>query len=174
MLPGSGVTEVEASMRGWTILAVACALGGPLARAKADSPTHSGPSGPELPHGRLTIYSHGGPAVFDVELALDGPSHERGLMFRKEVPDGTGMLFVFPADGPRVFWMKNTLVPLDMLFISSAHKIVGILENTEPLTTSPRDPHAAARYVLELAGGTAFTKGLRVGDRVSFEGVPGG
>ena len=121
---------------------------------------------------RVIIHSKTGIAVFDVELALDPASQERGLMFRKEVPPDTGMLFVFPAESPHVFWMKNTLVPLDMLFLSRARRIAGIIENAEPLTTTPRDPHVAAQYVLELAGGTSFARGIKVGDAVEFENVP--
>lgn len=127
---------------------------------------------PRLPHGRVTIHSKSGPALFEVELALDPASHEKGLMFRQQVPEGTGMLFVFPEDGAHIFWMKNTLVPLDMIFLSAQGKVVGVIENTEPLTTAPRDPHAAARYVLEVAGGTAFAKGIRVGDKVDLDGAP--
>ncbi len=94
-------------------------------------------------------------------------------MFRKEVPAGTGMLFVFPAESPHVFWMKNTLVPLDMLFISKARTIAAIIENAEPLTLTPRDPHLPAQSVLELAGGTSsFARGIKVGDTVDFENVP--
>ncbi len=150
----------------WLLAAFAC-----QERAVAEKPTPAAPAA-GLPRGRVTLQTRGGPSVFEVELALTPSAHERGLMYRKQVPEGTGMLFVFDEDGPRVFWMKNTLVPLDMLFLSAAHKIVGIVENAEPLTTTPRDPHAQAKYVLELAGGTAFAKGIRVGDVATFDGVP--
>jgi len=126
---------------------------------------------PERP-ARVTLHAKAGPAVFDVELALDEPSQERGLMFRKEVPPDTGMLFVFPGESPHVFWMKNTLVPLDMLFLSKERRIVAIIENAEPLTLTPRDPRAPAKYVLEIAGGTSFARGFKVGDAVEFDGVP--
>jgi uncharacterized membrane protein (UPF0127 family) len=129
-------------------------------------------SGSKAATARVIIHSHAAPVVFEVELALDEPSQEQGLMFRKVVPPDTGMLFVFPTESPHVFWMKNTLVPLDMLFLSSARKIVAILENAEPLTLTPRDPHASARYVLEIAGGTSFARGIKVGDQVDFENVP--
>ncbi len=124
------------------------------------------------PPAKVIIHGHTAPAVFDVELALDEPSQEQGLMFRKVVPPDTGMLFVFPVERPHVFWMKNTLVPLDMLFISKSRKIVAIIENAEPLTLTPRDPHAPAQYVLEIAGGTSFARGFKVGDAVDFENVP--
>jgi uncharacterized membrane protein (UPF0127 family) len=165
-------------MRTWHIWVLVASLAC-QERATAAPPTSVTPpaatspdSSPALPHGRVTFQNKAGASVFDVELALDEATHERGLMFRKQVPEGTGMLFVFPEEGPRVFWMKNTLIPLDMVFLSASRKIVGIIENTEPLTTSPRDSHAAAKYVLELAGGTAFAKGIHVGDVAIFDGVP--
>ncbi len=129
-------------------------------------------SAPKPAPARVTIHSKTGPAVFDVELALDEPSQEQGLMYRKVVPPETGMLFVFPTESPHVFWMKNTLVPLDMLFLSRARKIVAIIENAEPLTLTPRDPHAPAKYVLEIAGGVSFARGIKVGDQVELENVP--
>jgi len=155
--------------RHWWVLIASLAC---QQRAAAAPPAPLPTAPPGLPHARVAFQSRVGPTVFDVELALDAATHERGLMFRKEVPAGTGMLFVFPDEGPRVFWMKNTLVPLDMIFLASDRRVVGIIENAEPLTTSPRDPHVSARYVLEVAGGTAFAKGIHVGDLASFEGVP--
>ena len=161
-------------MRVWHLCVLVASLGCHQRAVAAPSQPPPPPeaAGSSLPHGHVTFQSATGPVSFDVELALDAATHERGLMFRKQVPEGTGMLFVFPADGPRVFWMKNTLVPLDMIFLSSTRKIVGILENTEPLTTSARDPHALAKYVLEVAGGTAFAKGIHVGDVANFDDVP--
>jgi uncharacterized membrane protein (UPF0127 family) len=129
-------------------------------------------SAPKSFPARVIIHGKSGALVFDVELALDPESQERGLMFRKEVPPETGMLFVFPAESLHVFWMKNTLVPLDMLFLSRSRKIVAIIENAEPQTLSPRDPHLPAQYVLEIAGGTSFARGIKTGDAVEFEGVP--
>jgi len=142
----------------------------PAASSPKASPTPD--AGSKSPAARVIIHSHASSAVFDVELALDEPSQEQGLMFRKEVPPDTGMLFVFPTESRHVFWMKNTLVPLDMLFLSRSRKIVGIIENAEPLTLTPRDPHAPAQYVLEIAGGTSFARGFKVGDQVDFENVP--
>jgi uncharacterized protein len=155
----------------WGLIAlwVGCHAAPAASIPKASAPPDAGPKAAPA---RVIIHAKSGPAVFEVELALDEPSQERGLMFRKEVPPGTGMLFVFPAESPRVFWMKNTLVPLDMLFLSKARTIVGIIENAEPLTLTPRDPHVPAQSVLELAGGTAFARGFKVGDSVDFENVP--
>ena len=151
------------------LLWVGCHAAPAASSPKASPPLDAGSK--SLP-ARVIIHGRTSTAVFDVELALDEPSQERGLMFRKEIPPDTGMLFVFPAESPHVFWMKNTLVPLDMLFLSKTRKIVAIIENAEPLTLTPRDPQAPAQYVLEIAGGTAFARGMHVGDAVEFENVP--
>jgi uncharacterized membrane protein (UPF0127 family) len=125
-----------------------------------------------LPKGSVTVHTRAGPTRFEVELALTEETRERGLMFRREVRPETGMLFVFPALGPHVFWMKNTLVPLDMVFLGADRRIVGIVENAAPETLTSRDPGVLSQYVLEVAAGTAFARGFRVGDAVDFEGVP--
>jgi uncharacterized membrane protein (UPF0127 family) len=81
------------------------------------------------------------------------------------------MLFLFSENEPRAFWMKNTLLSLDMLFIDDGGRVVGLIERAEPLTTSPRDPGVPSRYVLEVIGGWAKRHGVRPGDRVRFENV---
>ncbi len=127
-----------------------------------------------LPTAEVVIWSQSGPTPLQVEVATDDASRERGLMFRTEVPSGHGMLFVFPVSSNHIFWMKNTLIPLDMIFAGPDLRIVGIVENAEPQTTSPRNPGAASQYVLEVAGGTAFAHGWRKGDRLELHGVPAG
>lgn len=150
----------------------------PLALALALSscrPPKAPPAPPDpvkLPQARLTVESRAGATALDVEVARDDPSRERGLMFRPAMPAGVGMLFIFRTSEPHVFWMKNTLVPLDMLFLDDHGRIVGIIENAEPLTLTPRDPHAPSRYVLEVAGGTAFAHGWRAGDKVDLPALP--
>jgi uncharacterized protein len=143
-------------------------------QGKNASPPNAPPAkpAPTAPHGRVVVHGKTGPSPFEVELALTDETRERGLMFRTEVPLGTGMLFVFPEVGPHVFWMKNTLIPLDMVFLGGDRRIVGIVENAEPRTLTSRDPGAPSQYVLEVAAGTAFARGFRVGDSVEFEGVP--
>jgi uncharacterized membrane protein (UPF0127 family) len=155
-------------------LGAACHTPGqPPPRAAQQPPGNSG-AGDQLPRGQVTIRSATGTNTFDVELALDETSRAHGLMYRREVPASAGMLFVFDEEEPHSFWMKNTLVPLDMLFISNGGTIAAIIENAEPLTTSPRNPNVLSRYVLELRGGTAFARGIRVGDAVEMAGVPKG
>ena len=89
-----------------------------------------------------------------------------------ELAPEAGMLFIFSENEPRAFWMKNTLLPLDMLFIDDGGRVVGLIERAEPLTTSPRDPGVPSRYVLEVNGGWAARHGVRPGDRIRFENVP--
>lgn len=92
-----------------------------------------------------------------------------GLMYRREMPAHEGMLFVFEEPATQCFWMKNTLIPLDMLFIDDGGRVVGLIERAEPLTTSPRDPGVPCRYVLEVNGGLCHSLDVCVGDRVRLE-----
>ncbi len=102
-----------------------------------------------------------------VELARTDEEHERGLMFRERLGRDEGMLFVFQNEGERAFWMKNTLIPLDMIFIDGIGSVVGIVARAEPLTETPRRG-GPCRYVLEVAGGWAEERGVKVGDKVLF------
>jgi uncharacterized membrane protein (UPF0127 family) len=109
-----------------------------------------------------------------VELARSDAEHERGLMFRAELAEEAGMLFVFDQAAPRAFWMKNTLLPLDMLFIDDAGVVAGIVRDAEPRTLTPRSPgpQVEARFVLEVRGGWAARHGVEPGARVELENVP--
>lgn len=125
-----------------------------------------------LPAAEVVIVSRAGATPLSVEVAADDSSREKGLMFRTSVPDGRGMLFVFSGSEEHTFWMKNTLVPLDMIFIGADQRIVGIVENAAPRTLTPRRVDGPSQYVLEVAGGTAYAHGWRAGDRVELHGVP--
>jgi len=121
----------------------------------------------------VTIQGQKGKSVkVKVELALTEKQREKGLMFRKKMSENAGMLFVFDTDDVKTFWMKNTLIPLDMIFIDKSLKIVGIVENAEPQTLSPRSVYIPSRYVLEVNGGFSKKQGLAAGDQVYFSGVP--
>lgn len=106
-----------------------------------------------------------------VEVARTDAERARGLMRRAELAPDAGMLFLFEASEDHTFWMKDTLIPLDMIFIDEDGRIVGIVERAEPLTLTPREVGAASRYVLEVNGGWAAAHGVRTGDRVRFENV---
>ncbi|MCU0701511.1 MAG: DUF192 domain-containing protein [Myxococcaceae bacterium] len=127
---------------------------------------------PRLPAGRVTVAATQGKKVsFDVEVAATRDSRTRGLMWRYALPETAGMLFIFPREQPLSFWMRNTLIPLDMLFIDAKGKVVSIVENAEPRTLSSRPSTGPATYVLEVPGGTCAKKGLKAGAQVTFEGI---
>jgi uncharacterized membrane protein (UPF0127 family) len=129
---------------------------------------------PPLPHAFVRLHdAYGGVHRVDVEVAATPDSRERGLMWRKSLPAGTGMLFVFPGDAVQSFWMKNTLIPLDMLFINSGAKLVGIIENAEPRTLTGRSVGVPSQYVLEVPGGWTQTVGVTTASTVEFEGLEG-
>jgi hypothetical protein len=105
-----------------------------------------------------------------VEVARTPDELARGLMHRTSLAEGAGMLFVFPETAEHTFWMRNTLIPLDMIFIDEDRLVVGVVENAEPLTLEPRSA-GPSRYVLEVIGGWAARHGVAAGDRVAFENV---
>jgi len=114
----------------------------------------------------LEIASKTGVHAFQVEMAITSEEKERGLMFRRELPEGQGMLFDFQFDQPVAFWMKNTYIPLDMIFIRGDGRILRIAENTEPLSERNIPSGGPVRAVLEVIGGTAKKLGIAPGDRV--------
>jgi uncharacterized membrane protein (UPF0127 family) len=133
------------------------------------------PEAPHPPPPRVVIETaDGGRHTVTVEVARTDAEHERGLMYRQDLAEDAGMLFVFPESAPRAFWMKNTLVPLDMLFIDEAGVVAGLVRDAEPLTLTPRGPGPgiSARYVLEVRGGWAARHGVGPGARVRMEDVP--
>jgi hypothetical protein len=111
-------------------------------------------------------------AVFRVELAIKPEEFQRGLMFRTELAQDAGMLFVAKFPQQHTFWMKNTLIPLDMIFIDDDGRIVGVVARAVPGDLSPRSAGGPSRYVLEVNGGWAEAHGVAPGDRVRFEDVP--
>ncbi|BDG04926.1 DUF192 domain-containing protein [Anaeromyxobacter oryzae] len=129
-------------------------------------------SEPARPTGRVVLTTAAGARhAVAVEVARTPESRTRGLMYREKLDPDAGMLFVFDESEPHGFWMKNTLIPLDMIFIDDTGRIVGIVENAEPRTLTTRDVGAPSRYVLEVNGGWAKAHGIARGDMVRFEGV---
>ncbi|MGD0419533.1 MAG: DUF192 domain-containing protein [Xanthobacteraceae bacterium] len=114
----------------------------------------------------LEIVTKTGVRAFTVELATNDDERERGLMYRKELPEGRGMLFDFQRDRPVAFWMRNTYIPLDMIFIRGDGRILSIAENTQPLSDALVPSGGPVRAVLEVIGGTARKLGIAPGDRV--------
>ncbi|MBV9349072.1 MAG: DUF192 domain-containing protein [Pseudolabrys sp.] len=115
----------------------------------------------------LEIATRNGVKIFAVEVARTDADRSQGLMYRKELPDGRGMLFDFQRDQEVAMWMKNTYVSLDMLFIRADGRIHRIAENTEPLSERIVASGGAVRGVLEVVAGTAKRLGIAPGDRVA-------
>jgi uncharacterized protein len=113
----------------------------------------------------LTIVSASGAHKFTIELALSGPQMEQGLMFRHSLAPDAGMLFDFGAPTNVTMWMKNTLIPLDMLFLDSSGRIIDIHERAVPHSLDTIAAKGPTRYVIELNGGTAEKLGIKPGDR---------
>jgi uncharacterized membrane protein (UPF0127 family) len=114
----------------------------------------------------IEIASKNGVHVFVVELAVTDQERERGLMFRKQLPEGRGMLFDFKREQEVPMWMENTYIPLDMIFIRRDGRIWRIAENTKPLSREIIPSEGPVLAVLEVIGGTAKKLGIAPGDRV--------
>lgn len=107
--------------------------------------------------------------VFKAELADDAQERSMGLMFRNELGPNEGMFFIFREDTTSPFWMKNTLISLDIAYIGSDKKIVSIVQKAPPQTETLRHPDGPYRYVLEVIGGRTEALGIRAGDTVEFQ-----
>ncbi len=147
-------------MIGRTLAIVALSLTFVAAAARAQAPTFE--------RDRLAIETAGGAQQFAVELAVTSEQRQQGLMFRQRLPADAGMLFLYPAARPVSMWMKNTLIPLDMLFIGDDGRILQIAERAIPGSTATISSMQPARAVLELNGGTAARLKIQVGDRVLY------
>jgi len=113
---------------------------------------------------------------YRVEIADDNDTRVRGLMFRDELARDAGMLFIWPSAAPRAFWMRNTRIPLDILYIGSDWTIVGWSLDTPPCRTRncPSYPSGRpAQYVLEVNAGEMQRLGVSLGDRVRVGNIPG-
>lgn len=115
----------------------------------------------------LEIATKTGVQIFTVEMATTEQEKTTGLMYRKELADGRGMLFDFSPEQPVSMWMKNTFIPLDMIFIRADGRISRIAENTEPQSLAIIPSGPPAKGVLEVIAGTARKYGIAVGDRVA-------
>ena len=122
---------------------------------------------------RVILHTRGGEVPVTVEVADTPDRRSLGLMYRKELAAEAGMLFVFDAPEHLTFWMKNTVLPLDMIFIGENRHVLGIVKNAVPFTTTARGVDGESRYVLEVNAGFSDRHGVTGGDSVSFEGVPG-
>jgi uncharacterized protein len=125
---------------------------------------------------RATIQTKAGPVAVDLELATTPETMQRGLMYRTELADGDGMLFVFEADADHSFWMKNTYISLDLIFIArtgpTSGRIAGIHPNAKTLSEASISVGAPSRWVLEVPAGWCARNGVVTGDGVELTGVP--
>jgi len=127
--------------------------------------------GPPADRGQLVVRdAFGGTHRLAVEIADNSTLRTRGLMWRSDVPDGTGMLFIFPNEVVQSFWMRNTLIPLDILFVDRTGKVVGVVQWAEPKTLTSRTVGKPSMYVLEVPGGWASRNSVQAGARVDLEG----
>jgi hypothetical protein len=143
-----------------------------LAGLSAGAWAQAGPQ-PTLPQSELFIESQGQRHRFTVELADTDERRMIGLMFRTQMAADAGMLFDFRRDEPVAMWMRNTLIPLDMLFIARDGRIANIAERAVPRSEATIMSQGSVRFVLELNGGTAARLGIRPGDRVVHASIRG-
>jgi uncharacterized membrane protein (UPF0127 family) len=122
---------------------------------------------------KVVVATDGGKHAFQVELAEDAQERARGLMYRRQMADDAGMLFDFGEETSVSFWMANTYIPLDMLFIRADGTIKSIRERTTPLSQRSIQ-ESGVRYVLEINGGLSDELGIEPGDTVSGEWIEAG
>jgi uncharacterized protein len=126
-----------------------------------------------LKMGHLRVPTFKGPQRMDVEICQTPRQRQIGMMCREHIDPDHGMLFIFRDMKRRSFWMKNTLIPLDIIYIDDEGRIVAIEENATPLSLQGRSPLEPAKYVLEIGGGQAAKRGVKVHQWIDFAGVPG-
>ncbi|HEY2748102.1 MAG TPA: DUF192 domain-containing protein [Polyangia bacterium] len=116
----------------------------------------------------VVLVTRAGEEHVKVEVARSDPEREHGLMYRQKLDAGRGMIFLFEAPQQLKFWMKNTYIPLDMIFIGADKHVVYVEENAEPLTLQTRGPDEDTQFVLEVPGGWSRAHGVERGVVVKF------
>jgi uncharacterized protein len=152
--------------KAWAALA-ALFIFGSLCWSAAEAPPAYGDS--LFNRARLKIETKSGPVLLNVEVADTDRKREQGLMFRRAVPEREGMIFLFDDEREITMWMKNTYVPLDMVFIGDDWRIVHIAHNAEPFSTDVISSSRPASRVLEIAAGQAKKLGIAIGDGASLQ-----
>ncbi|MGE5415060.1 MAG: DUF192 domain-containing protein [Syntrophomonadaceae bacterium] len=162
------MTRALGALASAAAMALACGAAPGPAKAPAATPTAAAPaSGP-----RATMPSG---ALYRLELALTPEDQAQGLMYRESLPANSGMLFIFPTDEPHHFWMKNTMIPLDMIWMDASGKVLFVSADTPPCKADPcptYGPDGPARQVLEIAGGLAAKEKVTVGSTLKLQDVP--
>lgn len=137
------------------------------------TPTPKPPEPPAVNGPKVYLSTPTGEVAVDVEVVSTQGKIERGLMFRQHMAPDAGMLFLLGVDKEWTFWMHNTLIPLDMIFIRKSMTIAGIVENAEPKTETLRTVGENSLYVLEVNGGYAHAHGVAKDAKVRFANLPG-
>ena len=131
----------------------------------ASAPAEAGPSVVRIP---VMITTEGGDISFLAEVADAPEERQLGLMHRTAMGERESMLFLFPREQQLSFWMRNTLIPLDMIFIKADRTILGVVENAAPKTDVSRRVPGESQFVLEVKGGTCLKLGMKEGQKVGF------
>ena len=122
----------------------------------------------------VTLTGAKGELAITVEVARTSEERRRGLMFRKKLGKNRGMLFVFPEEKVQSFWMRNTKISLDLLFIAKSGRIVGIIRKAEPMNEESLSVPTPAKYVLEVNAGFADAHGVKPGGTAKIKGLKAG
>jgi uncharacterized membrane protein (UPF0127 family) len=140
--------------------------------AVAPSPgPRTGSATPSAPMPKVHLSAPQGDIAVEVEIVSTSAQIERGLMFREHLPPDQGMLFLMKEERNWPFWMRNTLIPLDLIYITSNMTVAGVVENAEPRTETLREVGKPSLYVLEVNGGFSAAHKIAEGTKVQFEGV---
>ncbi len=134
--------------------------------------TRAAPEESALPTGAVRFETPRGPWVVRVEIAATDETRRRGLMRRRELAPDHGMLFIFDSSGEHAFWMHDTLLSLDLIFLGEDRRAVGVVERAEPRTDTLRTVHKPSRYVVEVGAGEAAAHAVGPGTRAVFIGIP--
>ena len=127
--------------------------------------------GKDMPQPAVRFETSRGPWVVEIEVARTDEQRARGLMFRRDLPRDRGMLFIFDETSEHPFWMHNTLIPLDMIYLGDDRRVVGVVANAEPSTDTQRTVGKPSRYVVEVGGGEAAAHAVGQGTRAVFVAV---
>ena len=141
-----------------------------IACSASEAPPKIAPPPPRAPDTRPTV-RFGNGATVRVEIVDTEPKIEQGLMFRTHLPPDDGMLFLLPVVQDWKFWMKNTLIPLDIVFVTPQMTVAGVSANAEPKTLTLRSVGVASQYVVEVNGGWCAAHHVEAGSPVTFDGV---
>ena len=127
---------------------------------------------PKLPEGAVRFETPRGPWVVRVEIANSDADRTRGLMYRRQLPPDRGMVFIFPTTEEHGFWMHDTLIALDLIFLGEDRRVLGVVANAAPLTETSRSVGKPSRYVVEVSAGEAAAHAVGPGVQAAFIDIP--